>query len=61
MVVEKITTNLKSCIQSSSRVELPIIDHCPIIKHFFRVCDLCFILSDLECYGSATSSFTNHL
>jgi hypothetical protein len=43
------------------RVELPITNHYPITEHFFRSCHFCFILSDLKCYGSATSGSRNHL
>jgi hypothetical protein len=40
---------------TAGRVELPTTDHYPITKH------LCFILSDLKCYGSATSRSRNRL
>jgi len=40
---------------------LPIIDQYPITKKISDLCHLCFILSDLKCYGNITSSSRIHL
>jgi len=47
---------------SMARAELPITDHYSITEHFtsLDLHHLCFIWSDLKCYGSATSTFRNH-
>jgi hypothetical protein len=42
------------------RVDWPIIDGL-LIEHLFIFYHMCFILSDLKCYASATSSSRNHL
>ncbi len=42
------------------RVDRPIIDGL-LTEHLFISYHMCFILSDLKCYVSATSSSRNHL
>jgi hypothetical protein len=35
------------------RVDRPIVDHLSVVAHLFISYHMCFILSDLKCYGRA--------
>jgi len=45
----------------NARVNRPIIDKLPMTEHFDKKFHFFSILSDLKCYRSTFSSFTNHL
>jgi hypothetical protein len=56
-------TSQAACIaiMQGASVDWPITNCLPMTEHLFISYHMCFILSDLKCKGSTTSSSRNHL